>query len=150
MANFVEIKHFYEPEEAYCARGFLISNGISPTLLGEHHLAVEPWLRIGLGGYRMYVPASQKADAIALLEGIGETDATLETEQELKSIKWKRNWFWLPAAYMYGVPFIPKFGPASSNAIQAVILLAIYIILGEWIISLSLFVLRPFLAQMGL
>ena len=125
MAGLVEIKSFYDPEEALCARGYLEANGVQTFLLGEHHLGVEPWLRIGLGGYRMYVLSKHLTDAMDLLKAI-PTPQTDSTTDELP-FKRKTNWAWLPIAITSGVPFLPKFGPTPVLIFQSCILTIIYL-----------------------
>jgi hypothetical protein len=55
----VEIRHFYGPEEAYCAQSFLRSLGFNVILQGEHHQSINPGLRIALGGLRLLAPEQE-------------------------------------------------------------------------------------------
>jgi len=51
MRKLVEIAHFHDPEEAFCACSYLDSHGVVTIIKNEHHLTVQPFLRVGLGGY---------------------------------------------------------------------------------------------------
>ena len=96
----MEIAHFYEPEEAYCAKGYLRSFGIETIIQNEHHLTVNPMMRIALGGYPLLVVAGQAEEARQALAEI--------SRQQHEPISRKRNWFWLPIALGSGVPFVPS------------------------------------------
>ena len=108
MGNLVEIARFYDPEEAYCAKSFLLSNGIDSFVQNDHYLTMAPWLRFALNGYGLQVMASFEQDARTLLENIGATK--LETGEEIKdnfgyaaALRQRPNWFWLPIALASGV-----------------------------------------------
>jgi hypothetical protein len=106
MSNLVEIANFLAPEEAVCANSFLQSRGINSFLRNEHHLTVDPALRVALGGYALVCPRSQFDKATLELRSVQSIDLP---DDKIHSGKWKRrrNWLWLPIGLSYGVPFIP-------------------------------------------
>ncbi len=118
MGNLVEIAAFFDPEEAYCARGYLQSYGVDAILQNEHHLATAPWLRVALGGYRLMAPSEQVREAQELLEKV----------QPLKdsSLAGKKNWIWLPVAFMSAVPFMPKPKTGPMAFVQFMLLMCLY------------------------
>ena len=68
MNEVVTVAHFTEPLEAEMARGRLESAGIEVFLSGENAAILEP----GLGSLHLQVPASEEADARAILADAGE------------------------------------------------------------------------------
>ncbi|MAW78864.1 MAG: hypothetical protein CMI63_01395 [Parvularcula sp.] len=129
MGNLVEIARFYDPEEAYCARSFLLSNGIDSFVQNDHYLTAAPWMRIALQGYGLQVMASAENDARMLLDTIGA--AELETAEDSPSdatpLIRKPNWLWLPVAFSTSIPFLPKPKPGWFGLLQSTILLTLYI-----------------------
>lgn len=114
MGSLVEIARFYDPEEAYCAQGYLRSCGIDAFVQNEHHLSVNPSLRIALGGYGLLGFADMASEAKAALKAItGDAAASMMlSEGDAGSdveFSNRRNWFWLPVAVVSGVPFLPRF-----------------------------------------
>ena len=107
MGSLVEIARFYDPEEAYCAQGYLRSYGIDTIIQNEHHLAMNPSLRVALGGYGLLGFADVKEEARAALEEIPleAADSVITTDMELIS---PRKWYLAPVAVISGVPFLPR------------------------------------------
>lgn len=108
---------FYDPEEAFCANGFLQSHGIYSVLNNANHLAVAPHLRIALGGYELHVPEESVAEARQLLGQAqaaflsptkDNTPAPLCTNCGSADLYRMRHWLWVPIALNYAIPFIPK------------------------------------------
>jgi hypothetical protein len=114
MGNLVEVVRFFDPEEAYCAKGFLRSRGIDTIIQNEHHLTMAPWLRVALGGYCILTMSELEEDARQALKSISKLDSN---ERPLRAAPFSgaikpqkrkaRNWFWLPVAFMLAIPFIP-------------------------------------------
>lgn len=119
MGNLVEITRFYDPEEACCAQGFLRARGIETFLHNEHHLTMAPWLRVALGGYRLVAFAGQVSDAKLALD---EINAITPVEDE--TYENRRNWAWLPLAFLAGVPFVLRYRSWSFLFVQWTILAA--------------------------
>ncbi|MEO1137216.1 MAG: hypothetical protein AAFW68_11530, partial [Pseudomonadota bacterium] len=65
MGNLVEVARFSDPEEAFCARGYLLSLGIDSIIHNEFHLNMEPYLRIALGGYGLLIVDDREEEARA-------------------------------------------------------------------------------------
>lgn len=113
MSDLVQIAQFYDPEEAYCAKSYLQSHGIETFVQNDHHLTMAPWLRVALGGYRLLAIDTEAAEARKALSEVQspqqeKTDSlTISDSEELKSAK-RKNWIWLPIAYLHAVPFLPK------------------------------------------
>lgn len=134
MGRLTEIAHFYDPEEAYCARAYLAARGVDALFQNEHHLTVAPWLRIALGGYRLLV-SDENADAAARLLREISTDGRkdqFEDDQE-RSRKTKlskerrlQTWIWLPVAFAAGVPFIPLRRTRWIRAFELIALASFY------------------------
>jgi|GEM_PF-3440018 len=80
MSALTEVGSFYDPEEAYCAWGYLKANGVYSVIQNEYHLTSAPWLRVALGGYRLLAPAEEKPVVEALFSNIGTTS----NENDLK------------------------------------------------------------------
>lgn len=133
MGRLVEIAHFYDPEEAYCARGFLRSCGIETIIQNEHHLTAAPWLRIALGGYRLMTRSEFENDAREALGSIEEEKSTSaettmgEAEPAAVQERQKRNWLWLPMAFAWAVPFMPTKRKGWVGLLQLVALILLYI-----------------------
>ena len=100
MGKLVEVARFYDPEEAYCAVGYLKSYGIDALVDSEHHLTTAPWLRIALGGYGLHVREDLIGEAKAALSKV-ETVPKRENSTT-------KNWIWFPIAFLSGTPFLPK------------------------------------------
>lgn len=139
MGNLIEIARFYDPEEAYCAKSFLLSNGIDSFVQNDHYLTMAPWMRIALHGYGLQVMASSEDNARTLLRYIGATPLEIVEEDFVEDIprKQKTNWLWLPVAFSTGVPFLPKPRAGWFGALQGAALLTLYMlvlyVLFEWL-----------------
>lgn len=141
MGNLVEIARFYDPEEAYCARSFLLSNGIDSFMQNDHYLTMAPWMRIALDGYGLQVTASSEGDARTLLETVSATpsqdaqDSPADTTPQIR----KPNWLWLPIAFSASVPFLPQPKSGWFGLLQNTILLTLYMwplyMLYSWLLS---------------
>lgn len=124
MGNLVEIARFYDPEEAYCAKGYLLSHGIDTLIQNDHHLTMAPWLRIALNGYGLQVMASKQNEATKLLQEAfaGNNDTELQRSETSEGIdktekKTMRNWFWFPIAFL-SIPFVPLLKPRWTLPLQ--------------------------------
>ena len=84
MADLVEIAHFYDPEEAYCARGFLQTHGIDTIIQNEHHLNMAPSLRVALGGYRILGVSEQREEAVRVLRKASEAEKTRSCQNRIR------------------------------------------------------------------
>ncbi len=142
--SIVEIARYLDPEEALCARGFLESAGCPVVLTGEHHLSVEPYLRVALGGYRLLVPIDEAAVASRLL---AEPEAGTEADeggQDAALRRPHRNWVWIATFFLTpflfgalpGDPFVPFLKGPVRIALQAGVLAFFYVCL--W------FILEPY------
>ncbi|PQA87494.1 hypothetical protein [Hyphococcus luteus] len=110
MGRLVEIARFYDPEEAYCARGYLRSCGIETFVQNEHHLAVAPHLRVALGGYGLFLTDALADEAkAALMDLDAEKNAGRAGVVDDEVYPAKRNWFWLPIAFITATPFVPVY-----------------------------------------
>ena len=123
MGNLVEIARFFDPEEAYCAKGYLLSHGIDTLIQNDHHLTMAPWLRIALNGYGLQVTASKKNEATKLLREVFAANDDAESQRTENSDiadglkKTKRNWFWFPVAFL-SIPFVPLLKPRWTLPLQ--------------------------------
>ncbi len=128
MGNLVEIARFYDPEEAYCAKSFLLSNGIDSFVQNDHYLTMVPWMRIALHGFGLQVMASCEDDARMLLQTIGAAlpEVTDDNPSDTTPPSRKTNWLWLPIAFSTNVPFLPKPKPGWFGLLQSAILLTLY------------------------
>ena len=141
----VEVAAFYDPEEAWCAKGFLAAQGIETFVQNEHHLTAVPWLRVALGGYRLLAMSEFRDDArqaLAAVRAIGDdqriepTPAVVGTLQESESRGW--GWWWLPIAFLFAVPFLPRHRPRAAplHALGLISLYAMILVGGlAWIRS---------------
>ncbi|NOX82800.1 MAG: hypothetical protein GXP06_07415 [Alphaproteobacteria bacterium] len=115
MSKLVEITRFLDPEEAYCAKGYLKSYGIDVIVQNEYHLTTAPWLRFALGGYPLLILSKFEDEARQALSEVSPVKSDRQNlnssphsdASELQERKGK-NWFWLPAAFLLGVPFVPR------------------------------------------
>ena len=130
MGGLIEIAHFYEPEEAYCAKGYLQSLGIETIIQNEHHLATNPMMRVALGGYPLLAASAHAEEARFALANIPEQQRQPR----------KKNWFWLPVALSYGVPFVPTRRESGTRVLHVVFLAVFYAALiwglARWLLSL--------------
>ena len=133
MSHLVEIAQFYDPEEAYCAQGYLRSHGIDTILQNEHHLTTNPTLRYALGGYRLLVLPKMKEGATLALNIVEENERLLlaqQNDEERERLKLKKlkatNWFWVPIAFSVSIPFILRFKSKWDVLVQSVLMLFIY------------------------
>ncbi len=116
MTTLVEVAQFYDPSEAYCAKGYLTSCGIDTIVQNENHLSVAPSLRIALGGYRLLALSDQKDLALAALGDVrpnqfenDEIAIDHENVMQKERDKRRKTWFWLPLILFCLVPFIPTY-----------------------------------------
>ena len=133
MSSLVEVGRFFDPEEAYCARGLLNSAGIDVLLGDEHHLTAQPHLRLALGGFRLLVRSEQADIAAQLLAAplagaveyaehqFGEAEIAVSETDVRRPV---RNFLWLPDYAMMGgfIPFLPLLKGNVRIAMQAVLL----------------------------
>jgi hypothetical protein len=109
--SLTRIATFYDPEEAYCAKGFLESHGFEVCLLNEHHLSANPAFRVALGGFGLAVPTTDSKAAWKALREIEsspdvsppDTCASCGSTDLVRA----RRMSWLPLALISGVPFLP-------------------------------------------
>ena len=122
MGHLTEIARFFDPEEAYCAKSFLESEGVPVLLQNEHHLSVDPTLRIALKGYGLFT----------LHEHVEEAKETLNiiNAQKVEKIKERKQqeWLWLPVAFLMGTPFLPLSKTGFLALFQNVVMLLFYYI----------------------
>ncbi|MEM9169439.1 MAG: hypothetical protein AAGC56_07265 [Pseudomonadota bacterium] len=107
MRAFVEIAHFWDPEEFVCARSRLSAYGIVSLPDAERHLAMDPVLRFALGGCRLNVLSAQADDARAALADAGGDAALLDAEYEPPR-RGPKNWLWVLTFPWHGMPFVPR------------------------------------------
>ncbi len=147
----VEIAHFYDPEEAYCARGYLGAQGVHTVIQNEHHLNVAPLLRVALGGYRLLAASEDANDAKQLLADVAKAESETRPRQEpaepqdgANAISRRaRTAFWFPVAFSFGVPFIPPRQSGWRRTLEIAALISLYVLLISWWAgSLQSFVLR--------
>ncbi|MCA8897700.1 MAG: hypothetical protein H6847_12345 [Hyphomonas sp.] len=110
--SLTQVATYYDPEEAYCAKGFLESCGFDVYLVNEHHLAANPAFRVALGGYALAVPASAAKEALLCLDEVPDRppathDTAICAQCGGTHILRKRRLVWLPLALAAGVPFLP-------------------------------------------
>jgi hypothetical protein len=122
MGRLVEIAHFYDPEEAYCAKGFLLAHGIQTIFQNEHYVTVDPALRFALGGYRMLALSEFEETAREALESIHGQAGEDDPDPIQKT---PHNWLWLPIAFLVGIPFVPLLKPKWMLPFQFLILATI-------------------------
>ncbi|NOX94469.1 MAG: hypothetical protein GXP04_05045 [Alphaproteobacteria bacterium] len=133
MGNLVQVAQYFDPEEAYCAKGYLQSYGIDTIIQNEHHLTMAPWLRVALGGYRLLVFSDLEEDARQALKSVSTSDGFEKLEQlssEGEAFgppkRRIRNWFWLPIAFLSSVPFIPLYRSNMGLLMQSCVLVLLY------------------------
>lgn len=105
MGRLVEIARYYDPEEAFCAQGYLRSCGIDTLVQNEHHLSMNPSLRVALGGYGLFGLAGDAEEAKSVLAMVGSEAGALSSDSEGEN---RRKWYWTPVAIVSGVPFFPR------------------------------------------
>ncbi|MEZ5955465.1 MAG: hypothetical protein R3C13_14305 [Hyphomonas sp.] len=109
----VRIATFYGPEEAYCARGLLQASGFDAVILNEHHLNMNPALRVALGGYELAVPAPDETAARTLLRETTMAPPPAADDDHIclrcgaRELVRLKNWLWIPLIVQFGIPFIP-------------------------------------------
>ena len=136
----VEIAHFYDPEEAYCARGYLGAQGVHTVIQNEHHLNVAPLLRVALGGYRLLAASEDANDAKRLLADVAKAESEIRPQEEpappqssANAISRRaRTAFWFPVAFSFGVPFIPPRRSGWIRTIEMAALISLYALLISW------------------
>lgn len=133
MGNLSTIAQFADPEETYCAKGFLHARGIDCIIQNDHHLTMAPSLRVALGGYRLMVIRSFADDAKAALDEVaasnsddGAAQQTQEGDDSGEQYKKAKNWLWLPIAFAHGVPFLPAKKRGPVGVFQFLIMASIY------------------------
>ncbi len=129
MGSLVEITRFFDPEEAYCAQGYLRSCGFYTFLQNEHHLATAPHLRVALNGYGLFVHKKQVVEARDALADIIAESATgpvaVKAEENVRASR--KNWFWLPTFLFFGAwPFVPRIKSTSDVILQGFVLGVLY------------------------
>ncbi|MEM9705909.1 MAG: hypothetical protein AAF850_07515 [Pseudomonadota bacterium] len=131
MTPLVEIARSFDPEPAFVKRSYLQANGVFVVLLNAQHLGVDPNLRIALGGYRLAVPAAQAVLARSLLDSV----QTPETQEDLdystaagRKPEWKKNWYFMLAALMFGIPFLPLYHSRRVMLLQNFAITPVYLI----------------------
>lgn len=96
----VEIRRFYGPEEAQVAAGLLRANGIE-TLIQNEQLGMTDFLiRNATGGFRLWVPEEDEADAKALLPPV-EGAPAVETQHREPSPS-PAGWSWGLRRLLFG------------------------------------------------
>ena len=135
MSTLIEVGNFYDPEEAYCAWGYLNANGVYAVIQNEYHLTSAPWLRVALGGYRLLAPVGTKPIVDALFAQISSESDTgelesddfdhIEAEDKLKNQKF--SWTWFPVALFTETPFVPKHRGGVIGALQYAFVAMFYI-----------------------
>ena len=126
MVDLVRVAHYYDPEEAQCAKSFLQSCGIYVYLKNEHHLSVSPSLRFALGGYPLLTVSQEAEEAHGLLRGVlsEPVEMALNPEDEIKPSP--RLLAWIPLAFMMAVPFVPMRGRSFMFVWKLIVLVLMY------------------------
>ena len=126
MTHHVEVASFFDPEEAWCARGYLSAQGIDTIIENEHHLTTAPWLRIALGGYRLMALPDAADDAKAALGEIAIAEPAID-----EPYKSRKNWAWLPVAFLSSTPFIPIYKNAWELIGQLLLIAGFYALIAQ-------------------
>ncbi len=143
MGNLSAIAQFADPEEAYCAKGFLLARGIDCIIQNDHHLTMAPWMRVALGGYRLMVIEAFSDEAKAALKEVEilNSDESLAqqapTDEDLGGeYKKAKNWVWLPIAFASSIPFLPSKKRGLIGAFGLLVLALFYggvmLAVGSW------------------
>ena len=125
MSDLVQIAQFYDPEEAYCAQGYLKSHGVETIIQNDHHLTMAPWLRIALGGFCLLAPSTQEDQARLALDLVPETSSyntasnAVRSDHSSHTDKGRRNLLWAPVAFLTGIPFILRINSKWDVVVQA-------------------------------
>lgn len=107
---------------------------------------MAPWLRVALGGYRLLVMSEFENDAAGILSAvsrIANDEHAAPTTQDNKTKEppagRAKNWFWLPIAVAWGVPFIPVRKSGWLLLVQFVALICLYativVGIGFWLVT---------------
>ena len=85
VASLHVVESFESPWDAHICRGLLESEGVSASLLNQHHISVQWPLALALGGVRVCVDSSsaQRAKAILAARDAGEYEFALCEEYGL-------------------------------------------------------------------
>lgn len=112
MSGLTCLRRYYDPEEAFVVKSALEAAGVNAILIDECHLGANPALRIGLGGYRLSVPAHEEAAALEALaelesfecdEPIGADVACLNCGG--RKFRRMRSMRWTAVAFLTGSAF---------------------------------------------
>lgn len=133
MGQLSAIAQFADPEEAYCAKGFLRARGIDCIIQNDHHLTMAPWLRVALGGYRLMVIDAFADDAKAALEEVDALNSDDDLAQHAQQgndfggqKRKAKNWLWFPVAFLSAVPFLPSRKHGLIGVFQFLVLVSLY------------------------
>jgi hypothetical protein len=95
---------------------------------------MAPSLRVALGGFRLLVVSEEREQAASILESV-RTSVSAESAEPLLGHKSeqterrrKRDWLWLPIAFMWGAPFIPPRRTGVLFGLQLFALISLYLV----------------------
>jgi hypothetical protein len=82
------VESFVSPWDAHICRGLLESEGISASLLNEHHISVQWPMALALGGVRVCVDpnSARRAKAVLAARDAGEYEDAVCEEYEIAPI----------------------------------------------------------------
>lgn len=113
----MEVATFFDAEEAMVAQSFLRAQGIRAELPDSNALGAMPEVRFGLGGYRLFVPAGQAANARALLAEVRAASPSAGpccARCGGRALRRIRDWRWpLGLMALFGAAF--PFAPSTGN-----------------------------------
>jgi hypothetical protein len=109
MSNLVQLRSYFDPEEAYVVRGALQAADIDAVLFGDPFCTSFPHLRLASGGYRLSVPASQESRAREALGDLESFDCREPIGADApcatcggRNFRRERSWRWAIIAFYYG------------------------------------------------
>ena len=133
MGKLVEIAHFHDPEEAFCARSYLEAYGVPTIIQNEYHLTAVPWLRVGLGGYPLLANDTDAEIAKELLKN----PASVAVDHYDDSAPRKPIWLAFPMGLQFG--FLPHRKQGLFGAVITIIFLCFFLLFvfgwGELLVS---------------
>ena len=132
MGKLVEIAHFHDPEEAFCARSYLEAYGVPTIIQNEYHLTAAPWLRVGLGGYPLLANDRDSEIAKELLQN----PEPVAVDGNDDSAPRKPIWLAFPMGLEFG--FLPYRKRGLIGVLVTIIFLYFFLMFvfgwGEWLV----------------
>jgi len=115
MSNFVCLRRYFDPEEAYVVRSALQAAGVNVILFNDPILTSMPYLRVAVGGYRLCVPANQESvarEALTEMEAF-RTDEPIGADAPCakcggRDFRRERSWRWAIIAFFTDAAFAAR------------------------------------------